>query len=152
MGRKYTYHGGYKHPLYATWNKIVARCALPTCTGYQNYGGRGITVCDRWMDFWNFVADMAPRPAGMTIDRIDNDGPYNPENCRWASNETQGRNRRTNRLIEVGGKVMTLTDWAEQSGIPHSSICSRLRRGWSESDAVTRPRKGDHRLHIGANP
>lgn len=88
----------HKHPLYMTWLTMRQRCRNPKAKGFRNYGGRGITVCDRWDDFETFVEDMGEKPPGTTLDRIDNDGNYEPSNCRWATAKEQLKNKRPKRL------------------------------------------------------
>lgn len=105
----------------------------PTDVNYPSYGGRGITVCDRWVDsFGNFVEDMGPRPfKGAQIDRIDNDGPYSPENCRWTTVKENSRNRRSARFIDTPAGKMKLCEAADMAGISQGAMQQRVRNGWS---------------------
>lgn len=115
---------------YRSWKDMRARCSNPNDSDYANYGGRGIKVCERWGDFAAFYADMGNRPAGHTIDRIDNSGNYEPGNCRWAEAKTQANNKRSNKVITIGGVAKTLQAWCDQFGIEHSKVRYRLSRGW----------------------
>jgi hypothetical protein len=124
------------NPLYRIWRGMVGRCTNPRRKDYARYGGRGVEVCARWLRFENFVADMAPKPAHeFQVDRIDNNGPYSPENCRWATPEQQARNRRD--LVEFRGERLTRVEWAERTGIDKDRIGQRLRYGWSVERALT---------------
>lgn len=139
-------HGLSKHPSYFVWASMVDRCANPGSAKWRNYGGRGIRVCERWMDLANFVADMGePAFDGAQLDRIDNDGGYEPGNCRWASRKVQLRNTRSNSVLEYEGQVRCITEWAEIYGIPTPTLRQRLKRGWPAHQALTEPVHEKHR-------
>lgn len=122
---------------YRSWSAMIRRCEDENNSGY---GGRGITVCDSWRaDFRAFLVDMGERPAGTTIDRIDSNGNYEPGNCRWASNETQQRNRRDCRMLTYAGETLPLAVWADRLGCKHSALRMRLEKGWSVERALTTP-------------
>jgi len=130
---------GNQSPTYRCWANMRKRCNSETSKDYINYGGRGITVCDRWSLFDNFLADMGEKPRRMTLDRIDNDQGYSPENCRWTTRTEQSRNRRGRHMIEWQGRVQCTSAWAEELGFGRSLIYDRLRWGWSIERAFTTP-------------
>jgi len=147
--RARNYRHGYKtagkySPEYSIWMNLRARCNNPKNNRYDSYGARGIKVCDRWMaDFVNFLEDMGRRPSkAHSIDRIDNDGNYEPGNCRWATRKEQCRNRRSSRFLEFNGQVKTAAEWAEEVGIEQSTLNLRLKYGWSVERALTQPLRG----------
>lgn len=133
-------HGKAKTRVYQIWRGIKSRCLNPNVKQYQDYGGRGISVCERWMIFDNFYADMGEPPAEMSIERINNDDGYHPGNCKWATRTEQGRNQRRNRIIAVDGVSMTMTEWGERVGLKPATIWLRIEKGWSERDAVLTPK------------
>lgn len=117
------------------------RCSNPNASNYLRYGGRGISVCSLWVkDFWAFVDHIGPRPERATLDRIDNEGDYEPGNVRWATNEEQARNRRNNKLVELFGESKTSGEWAQLYGLKKSTIDSRLAKGWPAPRAILTPR------------
>ena len=120
------------HPLYKTWTNMNARCLIPGASGYKNYGGRGIRVCERWRnDFWAFVEDMGLKPTPThSIDRIDNDGNYDPENCRWATAKEQARNKRNPRYVEIDGEMIHVAEISEKTGISERTLYYRAQKGW----------------------
>lgn len=122
------------HPLYSTWASMRTRCTNPHCRAWPYYGGRGIQICDRWMkNFWDFVEDMYPSwQPGLTLDRKDNSGNYCPENCRWVTMKTQGRNRRSNVVTE--GK--TIAQLSEETGLSYSTLITRYNTGKRGKDLV----------------
>lgn len=115
---------------YKTWCHMIYRCNNPSSKSYPDYGGRGISVCDRWLTFENFLSDMGERPGGLTIDRIDNDGNYEKQNCRWATKKKQANNRRTSKLIEYNQETYTMSELATISGLPLKTFWSRFNSGW----------------------
>lgn len=128
-----------KHDLYSTWRGMKDRCENPKNKDYHNYGGRGIRVCERWRSFAAFVEDMNPRPKGHTIDRVENNGPYSPENCVWATPFQQMQHTRWGRYLTFNGESLTIAQWARKLNVKHEFIKLRLRRGWSVADALTLP-------------
>lgn len=119
---------------------MIDRCHNPNSPFWGRYGGRGIYVCDRWREsFDKFLEDMGIPGNGMSLDRIDNDGPYSPENCRWATSKEQNRNRRSNTKITYMGKTKVITEWAEELGVSVQAISYRLKSGYSPEDAVSNP-------------
>ncbi|HWL06770.1 MAG TPA: hypothetical protein VNQ99_17840 [Xanthobacteraceae bacterium] len=125
-------------PEYRAWNNARSRCYREKDRKYPLYGGRGIAMCDEWRrSFSAFFADMGPRPSpNHTLDRIDNNGNYEPGNCRWATSIEQNNNRRFNRHIHLNGRRLTVSEAARETGIPHATILSRLDAGRSDEEAV----------------
>lgn len=138
MGRT---HGMTGSPEFSSWRSMIKRCTNESHDSYQRYGGRGIVVCDRWLEsFACFYADMGPRPSiRHSIEREDSNGNYEPGNCRWATPTEQCRNRCNNRLVELNGKIMTVTEAADLVGICRNTIYSRLYHGWSIEKAISKP-------------
>lgn len=129
-------------PEWTAWTAIKRRCLNSNTPEYPNYGGRGISVCQRWLDkFENFYEDIGVRPSKKhSIDRIDVNGNYEPSNCRWATVSEQQNNRRNNVRLEFNGLEMTISEWAKRLRMNNSIIESRLRKGWSIEAALTYPK------------
>jgi hypothetical protein len=128
-------------PTYKTWANMRKRCNTPSCVQYKYYGGKGITICQTWDDFAVFLADMGKRPDGMTLDRIDTTKGYSKTNCRWVNQTLQIRNRSNTRYVEALGQKMTIAEWVEKTGLTYNTILLRLKRGFTEHDAVTLPKR-----------
>lgn len=126
-------HGLSNTPEHSAWHGMIRRCYNPSFKHYKNYGGRGITVCDRWKNSYEaFWADMGPRPSPKhSLDRIDNNGNYEPQNCRWVTHEVQCRNTRRNRWLEYNGERRTLADWADHLKIKPQTLHNRLANNWT---------------------
>lgn len=121
-------HRMSKSHIYGLWKSMRQRCENPNDAAYPNYGARGIKVCERWQTFENFLADMPKRPAGTTLDRIDNDGDYEPSNCRWATWREQHDNKRNTKRFTAFGKSQSLVLWAEEYGINIRTLHNRIYR------------------------
>ena len=118
---------------------MIQRCTNPKRSHFEHYGGRSIKVCDRWMDFKNFLEDMGPRPEGMTLDREDNDGDYEPNNCRWATRVEQARNSKQVVWVEIGGVNKRLVEWCEDLGVSINTVRARVKfQGMTYQEAITK--------------
>lgn len=126
-GRALNLRHGMRHsPTWASWCGMKSRCSTNTKSPTKNYSARGISVCERWMTFENFIADMGEAPAGASIERINNDLGYYPENCRWASRVEQNRNRRNNVIVEFNGERRVLSEWVQITGIKYGTLYKRI--------------------------
>lgn len=130
-------HGNTGTAVYGVWLGILQRCEDRNCRSFPRYGGRGITVCERWHDFKNFLSDVGQRPRNKSIERIDNSKGYEPGNCRWATMKEQCRNRRSNHVLTWNGRTMCIAAWAEEIGIKPLTVLHRIRSGWSVERALT---------------
>lgn len=124
---------------YKTWKEMRQRCNNKNNHAYNNYGGRGITICKEWDSFEKFFEDMGVKTDGMSLDRINNNKGYSPDNCRWATKKEQALNRRSNRRIAYDGKIMTISEWAESIGMKFDTLWMRLNRGKTFKDAIEIP-------------
>ena len=140
-------HGLNKSSEHRIWVSMRSRCHNKEKAGYARYGGRGITVCERWRDFSNFLADMGPRPSQQhQIDRIDNNGNYEPGNCRWTTRAVQMQNTSRNVNVTINGETFCAKEWERRTGINSSTILSRVYAGWPEHMLLTT------RLHVKVKP
>lgn len=145
-GHKKTDHGNLtaSYPAeYKAWHAMIQRCENPKYSNYRTYGARGIRVCEEWKGpsgFRNFMAHVGPRPNNsMSIDRIDNNGNYEPGNVRWADDFTQNNNRSTSHYLTFDGRVQPIRAWAKEMGINEQTLHERLRRGWSVEKTLSTP-------------
>lgn len=137
------FHGLTQHPLYSMYRTMLTRCRNPNRKGYANYGGRGITVCERWLDFAKFVEDMGPSWApGLTIEREDNDKGYEPGNCCWIPRAKQARNRRWCTYIDTPKGRLTITEASRTFGISFIALRNRVRKGWPPDQLLRPPAPG----------
>lgn len=132
-------HGQSKTRAHAIWRKMLGRCMNPNDAAFSDYGGRGITVCERWTVFENFLEDMGHPADGLSIDRIDNNSGYDPENCRWASNVEQANNKRNNHFVILNGERKTISEWSRVLGIGIGTIERRIAAGWPEDRLLIPP-------------
>lgn len=136
--RTHGHSSGGLSPEYMVWQGMISRCTRPSTDSYPRYGGRGIRVCERWESFALFLEDMGKRPKGTTLDRVDNDGNYEPGNCKWSSIEEQNNNRSTSVFVEIDGVRKTATQWARVAGVSDACMFYRIKQGLT-GKALIRP-------------
>jgi hypothetical protein len=145
---------GRKHKrAYKSWVGLRQRCTNPDNPSFAYYGGKGVTFCERWECFDNFLSDMGDPAPGLTLERIDVNGNYSPENCRWATKKEQSRNRTTSRFITAFGKTRSLVDWCQETGLNPSTLSLRIDRyHWSPEEAIsTKPQPPARGISNAAN-
>ena len=139
-------HGQRKHPNYNTWFSMIDRCYNPNSQAYRNYGKRGITVCDSWMDINNFIQDMGTRPDNLTLERIDNDGPYGKKNCKWATRREQNNNKRNTIIVHLRGKEISISDLSKICKVNKYTLYHRIFvQRLSPEVAIIKPLRSIHR-------
>lgn len=146
-GKKNKKHGMKHTRIYSHWCAMKSRCYNPHNNRYATYGARGITVCDEWRDSFEAFRDWAQESGyrdDLTIDRIDPNGPYSPENCRWATQKEQQNNRRNTKRLTFNGKTKTISEWAEETGLSRKIISGRLYRGWTVEKTLGTPKQEAH--------
>lgn len=150
VSKRFSKHKLVESSEYVSWCGMKYRCYNVGCKSYINYGGRGIAVCERWLQsFENFLEDMGKKPSPIhSIDRINNNGNYEPGNCRWATPPQQGRNVRRNVNITIDNQTKCAADWAKESTVSINLICARKARGWSDYDSVFAPKQTTRRKGI----
>lgn len=137
-------HGQYGTPQHTSWQSAKQRCFNPNAPGFENYGGRGISMCDEWRDdFTAFLSYMGPRPSGSSLDRIDNNLGYQPGNCRWATPRQQLNNTRQNRVVTHKGERHTITEWSRLTGINVTTLRDRLKKNWPIEKVFTVRHRGE---------
>jgi len=143
-------HGLYASPEYKVWCAMKRRCLKSNDPNFCRYGGRGIQVCERWLQFESFIADMGRRPSSKhTLERLDNDGHYEPGNCEWRTWRDQNHNKSNNRWITHAGRTMILSDWARELGVKPDLLCNRLKAGWTTAETVSiQPIPRSRRDHV----
>lgn len=131
-------HATARSRTYQVWLSMRRRCTDPKARGFKDYGARGITVCERWNDFANFLADMGEAPIGKTLDREKNHVGYEPGNCVWSTPAIQNRNKRSNINLTIGDETLCLKDWCTRLGLNYYTVHKRIQRGATPLSAVTR--------------
>lgn len=139
ISAKISTHKRSHSKIYIIWQSMMRRCYDPRVKNYHRYGGRGIKVCDKWHKFENFFADMGLRPSNRSLERKNNNGNYELNNCEWATNDVQANNRSTSRYLIANGEKRSVSQWARLIGVPPQTITFRIQHGWSDVDAATKP-------------
>ncbi len=145
LGNATRTHGKSDTAEYNTWLRMKQRCNDPNCERYPRYGGRGIKICSRWQVFENFFQDMGPKPSPIySIERVNNDGDYDPSNCKWATRDEQYSNTSRNVFFEFGGVVKTMMQWCRHYNICEGTVRRRIKLGWSPDVAFSKPPRKYH--------